>query len=80
MLSVSGLYQLVQTIAELRILCQFQIALKHAVLHPLTIGREDGVDFGAAFVFGNVVGDDDVHRLLQHQWGILLRFTHQVLA
>lgn len=56
-----GANELMQAIAELRIFCGLQIALKYAVLHPLPIGRKDGVDFGAAFVFGNVVGDDNVH-------------------
>jgi hypothetical protein len=43
--------QLAEAIAELRILSSGEAALKHTVLHPLAVGLENGVDFGAPLVF-----------------------------
>ena len=75
-----GLNNLAQARSQLGILRCAQVALKHAVLHPLAIRFKDLVNLGSSFIFRNIVTDDNVHsrNLFQYQRWIFLGLTHQV--
>lgn len=53
--------QLTEPISQLTVLGGCEIALKHAELHPLPVGSENLMELGAALIFRDVVGDDNVH-------------------
>ena len=69
-------------------LCEF--ALKHTVLHPLSVRLEDFVDLGATLILWDIVGNYNIHisssslaqllPLLQNKRWIFVDFTHQVLC
>ena len=47
--------------SQLGILRRCEVALKHTVLHPLTIGFEDFVDLGATLILWNIIRNNNVH-------------------
>ena len=50
-----------QARSQLGILRVCKIALKHTILHPLTIGLEDFVDFSTTLILWNIVRNNNVH-------------------
>lgn len=53
--------QLAEARSQLGILRLRQVAFKHAVLHPLPVRFEDFMNLGAAFIFSNIVADNNIH-------------------
>ena len=60
----TGFYQLTETRSQLRILSISKLALKHTKLHPLTIGLEDFMYLSTAFIFRDIVRDDQEHYFI----------------
>jgi len=57
-----GVNLFVQARSQPGVLRLRQFALKHTVLLPLPVGLEDGVNLGSAFVFRNIVTDNNIHH------------------
>ncbi|KKD39762.1 hypothetical protein WN50_01650 [Limnoraphis robusta CS-951] len=55
------IYQFSKSATQFSILSCSQVTFKHTILYPLTVGFENIVYFGAAFVFRNIVADDYKH-------------------
>jgi len=75
--------EFVQARSQFGILSISQLALKDAILHPLTVGFQDFVDFGATIIFRDIVGYNNVHSKflppecqLPNQGRIFLDFAH----
>lgn len=62
--------------AQLCIFRRRKLALKNAVLHPLPVRFEDAVNFGAAFIFGDIVTDDKKHT----EFGVYLKINGGYLS
>ena len=60
----TGFNQLTETRSQLRILSISKLALKHTKLHPLTIGLEDFMYLSTAFIFRDIVRDDQEHYFI----------------